>query len=291
IGFSDTELYWLYVLEYSTTHIIGSGVRYFSFFSDAANFSASMGMALVVFAIVAIYFRNLWTKGYFMAVALLAGYAMLISGTRSALAIPFVGFMVYILLSKQVRIFILGSVLLVGAFCFLNYTYIGQGNAVIRRARSAFNPNDRSLVVRLENQQKLRVIMADKPFGAGIGHGGGKAKIFAPDAPLSQIPTDSWLVQIWVETGIVGLVSHLLILFVVLGFGGFQVMFRLQHRQLRGVIAAFTAGIAGVVAMSYANEILGQLPMGVILYLCMTFIALSPELDRKLTLAGVDKNE
>ncbi|MEG2613938.1 MAG: O-antigen ligase family protein, partial [Alistipes sp.] len=235
--------------------------------------------------------RNLWTKGYFMAVALLAGYAMLISGTRSALAIPFVGFMVYILLSKQVRIFILGSVLLVGAFCFLNYTYIGQGNAVIRRARSAFNPNDRSLVVRLENQQKLRVIMADKPFGAGIGHGGGKAKIFAPDAPLSQIPTDSWLVQIWVETGIVGLVSHLLILFVVLGFGGFQVMFRLQHRQLRGVIAAFTAGIAGVVAMSYANEILGQLPMGVILYLCMTFIALSPELDRKLTLAGVDKNE
>jgi hypothetical protein len=34
--------------------------------------------------------------------------------------------------------------------------------------RSVFNTEDASLLVRLENQAKLKVYMADKPFGAGV---------------------------------------------------------------------------------------------------------------------------
>ncbi len=36
-GFNAAENYWLFVLGGRSTHIIHSGVRYFSFFSDAAN--------------------------------------------------------------------------------------------------------------------------------------------------------------------------------------------------------------------------------------------------------------
>ena len=57
-GFNAAENYWLFVLGGRSTHIIHSGVRYFSFFSDAANFGGSMGLSMVVFSISALYYRN-----------------------------------------------------------------------------------------------------------------------------------------------------------------------------------------------------------------------------------------
>ena len=44
-GFNQKELYFLYVLGGFKTHIIWSGIRYFSFFSDAANFGVHSAMA------------------------------------------------------------------------------------------------------------------------------------------------------------------------------------------------------------------------------------------------------
>lgn len=283
VGFNAAENYWLFVLGGHVTHIIYSGVRYFSFFSDAANFGAGMGLSMVVFSTAALYYRNPWMKLYLFAVAAAACYGMLISGTRSALAVPFAGYAVFILLSRNFRIMLAGGVLIAAAFVFLNFTSIGQGNAIIRRARSAFNTEDASFRVRLDNQAKLRELMADKPFGAGLGHGGGKAKQFAPDAPLSQIPTDSWYVMIWVETGVAGIVLHVGILLYVLAWGAYQVVFKLRNVQLRGLTAALLAGISGIAVMSYGNEVLGQIPTGVILYMSMAFVFLSPRFDRELS--------
>ena len=282
IGFNAAENYWLFVLGGRSTHIIRSGVRYFSFFSDAANFGASMGLSMVVFSISALYYRNPWIKTYLLLVAAAACYGMLISGTRSALAVPFIGYTVFIMMSRNIKVIVAGILLVLAAFVFLKFTTIGQGNAIVRRARSAFNTQDASFQVRLENQAKLRELMRDKPFGAGLGHGGGKAKTFAPDAPLSQIPTDSWFVMIWVETGVVGILLHIGILLYILARGAWLVVFKLRNVQLRGFTAALTAGISGIVVMAYANEVLGQIPTGAILYMCMGFIFLAPRFDREL---------
>lgn len=283
IGFNAAENYWLFVLGGRSTHIIRSGVRYFSFFSDAANFGASMGLSMVVFSISALYYRNPWIKTYLLLVAAAACYGMLISGTRSALAVPFIGYTAFIMMSRNIKVIVTGILLVLAAFVFLKFTTIGQGNAIVRRARSAFNTQDASFQVRLENQAKLRELMRDKPFGAGLGHGGGKAKTFAPDAPLSQIPTDSWFVMIWVETGVVGILLHIGILLYILARGAWLVVFKLRNVQLRGFTAALTAGISGIVVMAYANEVLGQIPTGAILYMCMGFIFLAPRFDRELT--------
>lgn len=282
IGFNAAENYWLFVEGGATTHIIYTGVRYFSVYSDAANFGAGMGLAMVVFSISALYYRNPWMKVYLLAVAAAACYGMLISGTRSALAVPFAGYAVFVALSRNFRMIVAGIFLITAAFIFLNFTTIGQGNPIIRRARSAFNTQDASFQVRLENQARLRELMRGKPFGAGLGHGGGKAKVFAPDAPLSQVPTDSWFVMIWVETGIVGLLLHIGILLYVLGRGAWLALFRLRDTQLRGLVAALVAGISGVVVMSYGNEVFGQIPTGAIIYMSMAFIFLSPHFDREL---------
>ena len=148
--------------------------------------------------------------------------------------------------------------------------------------QNAFITEDASFQVRLDNQARLRELMRGKPFGAGLGHGGGKAKTFAPNAALSQIPTDSWFVMVWVETGVVGILLHIGILLYILARGAYLVVFKLRNTQLRGFTAALTAGISGIVVMAYANEILGQIPTGAILYMSMGFIFLAPRFDREL---------
>lgn len=282
IGFDAAENYWLFVLGGRSTHIISTGVRYFSFFSDAANYGASMGLSLVVFTICGIYARSKAVRYWFYLVAAAACYGMLISGTRSALAVPFAGFSLFIVMARHTRIMIVGFVLLISAFVFLNYTHVGSGNALIRRARSAFNRNDPSYQLRLDNQKKLRGLMSDKPFGTGLGMGGGKALQYNPSSAIAQIPTDSWFVMVWVETGIVGLLLHLSILVYILARGVWLVVFRLKDPQLRGLTAALVAGMAGIMVASYANEIFGQIPTGVIMYMSMAFVFLSPGYDREL---------
>ena len=82
-GFNAAENYWLFVLGGRSTHIIHSGVRYFSFFSDAANFGGSMGLSMVVFSISALYYRNSWMKLYLLLVAAAAsGSASFLVGRR-----------------------------------------------------------------------------------------------------------------------------------------------------------------------------------------------------------------
>lgn len=54
-GFSSKDLYFLHVLGGWRTHIIWSGIRYFSCFSDAANYGVHAAMSAVVFTISAFF--------------------------------------------------------------------------------------------------------------------------------------------------------------------------------------------------------------------------------------------
>ena len=280
IGFDSAELYWLHVTGGSRTHIIQSGVRYFSFFSDAASFGCNMGMSLVVFGVTALYIHSKPLRVYYIAVALLAGYAMMISGTRAAIAVPFAGFAFFVLLSKQWKIMIPGALLILSLFVFFKFTYIGQGNAEIRRMRSAFNATeDASFIARMKNQEKMRLFMNDHPFGVGIG----EAKRAEPGDYLYQLPTDTTLVHVWVETGIVGLSIFLLIFLVTFLKGTYDIWFRIENRQLRGLLSALLGGVAGILVSSYGNEMLQQFPNGPTVYMSMAFIFMGPKFDKEIS--------
>ncbi len=279
IGFDPAEQYWLYVTGGSSTHIISSGTRYFSFFTDAASFGCGMGMSLVVFSIVAFYIRSKSLRIYFIVVALLAGYCMMISGTRAAIVVPFVGYAFFILLSKQWKIIIPGIVLIICAFVFFKYTYIGHGNTEIRRMRSAFNVSeDASFKLRQSNQERMKVFMVDYPFGIGIG----KAKRTEPGDYMYELPTDTSLVYVWVETGVVGLIFFLFIFLITFAKGTYDVWFRIQNKELKGILCALLAGVAGMLACAYGNEMLQQFPNGPIVYICMAFIFMGRKLDKVL---------
>jgi O-antigen ligase len=207
---------------------------------------------------------------------------MIISGTRGAISIPLAGFMTYFILRKNIRLLGIGVALISIVFIFFKFTTIGQDNANIRRMRTAFDPNDASLIVRLNNQKLLKNYLASRPFGGGIGHGGVKAQKYLPNAFLSQVATDSWYVLIWVEQGIIGLLLHLFILFYTVIKGSLKVMFRIQDPELKLKISALIAGMVGVMVASYGNAVLGGMPTGILIYISMAIILNCETLDKKI---------
>ena len=282
IGFDYYEKIWLYRDGGYTTHLIGSGTRYFSFFSDASIFGATMGMTMIVFLFLALIQKKRSTQIFFYIVSIASFYSLLLSGTRAAFIIPLVGSLIYIILSKNLSAKIISIVSIIIVFSFFSFTNIGNSNQYIRRMRTAFHPTeDASFQVRLANQQILKDYMADKPFGAGIGHAGVKAKEYTGDSPLSQIPTDSWFVMIWVETGIVGLILNIMIWISIIIYCSYIIIFKLKNPSIRGEMVALLSGITGILVASYGNEILGQMPVGVITYSCVAFIILGPDYERE----------
>lgn len=278
VDFAEQE--WLNEGNYKT-HILFGKLRVFSFLSDAGQFGATQGYAGVVSIIYAMAQTNRRSKLFFYIVGFMGLYGMLISGTRGSMSVPLAGFMVFFVLRKNVKVLSIGLGIIALVFIFFKFTLIGQGNAQIRRMRTAFDPNDASLQVRLNNQRLLKNYLASRPFGGGIGHGGVKAQKFLPNAFLSQVATDSWYVLIWVEQGIIGLLLHLFILFYVLIKSCYKIMYRIRSPQLKLKLSALTAGMAGVMVASYGNAVLGTMPTGTLIYISMAILMNSDYLDKQ----------
>lgn len=62
-------------------------------------------------------------------------------------------------------------------------------------------------------KKKLATYLKYKPFGEGLGLSGDGLGVKISTRFTTSIPTDSWYVKIWVETGIVGLILYLSMIF------------------------------------------------------------------------------
>ena len=272
----------------AVTHIIFGKLRIFSFLSDAALFGSTQGYAAVVFSIMALGEKNWKRRLFFLLVALLAFFGMFISGTRGAISVPLGGFFLYFILRKNWYVMISGFVLLAVVYIFFKYTTIGQDNQQIRRMRSAFDPNDPSLQIRLANQKKLSIYLASRPFGGGIGHAGVKAQRYLPNAFLSQVATDSWYVLIWAEQGIVGLALHLFILFYIMIKASYLIMKKIRDPVLKMKMTALASGMMGIMIASYGNAALGTMPTGMLIYVSMALMLNSAYLDKQIQSSNID---
>jgi len=272
------------------THVLFGKLRIFSFLSDAGQFGANQGYSAVVAGIVALAEDRKKYKIFFLVVAVLGIYGMLISGTRGSISVPFAGFALYFIHRKNKAVMLSGFIALVIVFVFFKYTTIGQNVDQIRRMRTAFDPNDASLQVRLENQKKLKVYLATRPLGGGIGHAGVKAKKYLPNAFLSNVATDSWYVLIWAEQGIIGLMLHLFILFYVLIKSSYLIMVKIRDPILKWKMSAMASGLFGVMVASYGNAVLGTMPTGMLVYTSMALLLNSEKFDQNpiISEANVD---
>ena len=280
-GFDSAELYWLFVEGGARTHLIHSGIRYFSFLSDAANFGITMGLSMTVFGISGFFVKTRWAKFLFWGAAIASTYGLLISGTRSAVAVPLAGLAVYTLLCRSIKnLFIAGGILIV-IVLFLTQTNIGNSNSIIRRVRSAFNKEDASFKVRGVNKAKMIPLMRDKPFGIGLGLSGGRSKRFNVHEQLSELPPDSLLTMYWLETGIVGLSLYLSLLVIIFIRASYIAMFIVKNKQLKNILFAIIAGLVGVFVAAYANDITTY-PNGILINILFVFLFIAPYYDKEL---------
>ncbi|WP_374048553.1 O-antigen ligase family protein [uncultured Bacteroides sp.] len=280
-GFTSSELYWLYVEGGARTHLIWSGIRFFSFFTDAANFGVNMGMALVTFSISLIYIKNNILKILLLSGIIAAAYGLGISGTRTAIAVPLAGLGFYIILSGSKKAAISGVLSLTIFVGFFIFTTIGDSNQYIRKMRSAFRPTeDASYLVRVENRKKIAEYMVDKPFGYGIGLGG-QGERFNPQK-LMPIPPDSWLVNVWTDTGIIGVTLYCIIHVILFAWCSWILKYRIRNKQLRGLLTAWLCMNAGFFVATYGNDVM-QYPNAIIVYTGFALCFAGVHIDKKLT--------
>jgi O-Antigen ligase len=281
MGVDRWEQTWLNVPGNRSTHILFGQLRVFSIYSDAGTFGSSMGYFGVMFIVLGIHEIKKNKKFFYFLIGLLSIFAMLISGTRSAIAVPLVGFAVYTVLTKKIKIMVTVGTIIFVVFFILKYTNIGQGNYDIRRMRSAFGEQNASMDVRSDNRKIFADYLRTRPFGGGVGSSGNWGLRFSPGTILAETATDGFYIQIWAEQGIVGLTFYLIMIFYFALKSTFLIFFRLKKPKNIFTAIAFTCGMYGLMVSSYTASSLGQLPNIIIVFTSMALISLMPEWEKE----------
>lgn len=280
-GFTEKEYYFLYAQGGWRTHIIWSGIRYFSCFSDANTYGTHSAMAAVTFIISSFFVKATWKRIYFFGIALCAIYSMGISGTRSAMAVIVGGLLMMTLIAKNGKAMIISGIVVSSLFCFFYFTNIGNSNPYIYKMRSTFHPTeDASYMARVENREKMKELMVSKPIGYGLGLSKGER---FNSREVMPYPPDSWLVSVWVETGIIGLSIYLFINGALFIWCGWILIFKLKNKRLRGMVAAWLCMNAGFFIASYAADSL-QYPNPMPVYIGFALCFAAPYIDKSITI-------
>ena len=282
VGFTPIDRHFLYVQEGYMTHIIYYGIRYFSIFSDAANYGGATGMAVAMFLIMGFHERRA-RRAYWWTVAGLALVGLFLSGTRSALVVPVAAILLYLALIRDWKKMIPISLALGAVVVLLAFTDIGGSVTSIRRARTIFDrKEDLSYQLRKENQARLRVLMKPLPFGNSLSMSGKHGRRYGDSSEISTIGTDSSLVKVWVESGIMGLLLYLAMMGYIFVKAAGIVFYKLKDPEVRGLTTGLLASIAGLFVMSTNNEVFMSIPNGMLVYIALGLIFLSPAYDREV---------
>ena len=59
-------------------------------------------------------------------------------------------------------------------------------------------------------------------------------------------------------------------------------MFKIRNDWLKFRMIAIICGYFGIMAASYGNGVLGQMPTGIIIYMSMAFLFMSEKFDKEL---------
>ena len=261
------------------THIVAGKLRVFSFYAEAAQFGASQGQLAIMCVVLAVGPYSKKRRIFYWLAGLVVFYGMLISGTRGAMGALLGGGLMFLILSKKVRILIIG--LAVGGLFIgmLKFTLIANGNDQIRRLRSSTNENDPSLLVRFANQKILRERLKTQPFGTGVGTIGMWGTTFNRHIPTATIAPDSLFVKVWVQYGIIGFVMWFGMMLFIIGKCA-AIVWTTRDPVLQNKLMALTAVSFGALVCSYGNEVMNQVPTMIIVYVSWALIWMSPRWDR-----------
>ena len=282
MGFDRSEWAWLLAVGMKT-HFVNGIIRYFSFFSEAANYGCCMGASAVVFGVLFLTTTSSKRDRLIFGIAAAAAlYGMMASGARAAIFVLAAGLMAYCVISKRISTLITTSILGALLIGFLLFTQIGQGNAMIRRMRSAFNKEDNSLAVREINKAMMKRYIDALPFGLGAGIRNNDVPPSNKNFYLATVPPDSTWVYVDIHYGHLGRLLFLLSFGGMIVIGGSKVLFNLKDKELCGQMAAIVAGSFAMFVAGYANQIMLQFPNAWLFFGNLSLVALAEEMEQQL---------
>jgi hypothetical protein len=282
IGLTAEENAWLQSRG-RTTHILAGGtlIRYFSVYSDAANYGIGIASTAVAFIIFGITSKIKKYKYFFLITGMACIWGMFPSGTRTATFCLIAGFIVYIFLSKSLKIAIPVSILFAIFVFILAFTTIGQGNQQIRRMRSAFDKNDASSNVRTINQETMKKYMKDAPWGIGLGMGYDNVPANNKFRRMATIPPDSEYVFIWLRTGVIGITLFLITTAIMFIGACWIVFFQLKSSSLRGIGSGMCCAFVAIQLGGYGNQVLMQFPNCLVFYGGLSIVYILPLMEKE----------
>ena len=282
IGMGSAENAWLQSRGRST-HILQGGtlIRYFSIYSDAANYGIGIASTAVAFLIFGITSKIRKYKIFFLIVGIACAWGMFPSGTRTGIVCLMAGIMAYVFLSKSFKIAIPVTILF-GLFAFiLVFTTIGNGNQQIRRMRSAFDKNDASANVRSLNQQAMKKYLDEAPWGIGMHIGYRNVPANNKYTFMATVPPDSEYVFIWIHTGIIGITTFLICTVIMLLGACRIVLFKIKSPSLRGIGAGFCCAMVSQQLGGYGNQVLMQFPNCLTFYGGLALVYILPIIEKE----------
>lgn len=279
-GFTEEEHIWMETRG-RVTHILNAGtlIRYFSTFSDAANYGCNAAGTAAAFIIFAITTKINKFRIFFTIVSILVIWGMFQSGTRTAIFCLAAGLLVYVVLSKSVKIAVPFSIVFAFFAFILVFTKIGEGNQQIRRMRTAFSKEDASLNVRDMNKEVMKKYIQDAPWGIGIGMNPENVPANNKFRKLVTIPPDSEYVHIWLRTGPIGITVFIITMLIMLGGACWTVLFKLKNKSLIGIGGGLCCAFVSIQLGGYANQVLMQFPNCLIFYGGLAIVYILPYIE------------
>lgn len=277
IGFTATEEAWLNADEERFMLIFQwDRMRVFSLFSDPTTFGILMGYMSMFCLLLATGPFKIWQRGLLLvsAGAMLLGMAY--AGSRTPFVMLPVGVIFYLVLTFKRQTILAGLLFfMIGAGFVLKST----NSAVVWRIQSAFRGESNDTIeVRMKNQDRIQPFIHSHPVGAGLGSTGYWGKRFTPDSWLASFAHDSLYVRLAVETGWLGLLIYMGLLFTALKTSIYY-YFRVKDPTIKVIYLGFSMNVFLLSLASYPQEAITLLPTSVIFYVMLAMIVRLKDFD------------
>jgi hypothetical protein len=277
IGFSQREMDWLLAdpLRYQL-YFTWARLRVFSFFGDPTSF----GIAVVYWGVLCLILATgpfrIWKRLVLAAIAFPMLLSMVYTGSRTPMMLLVLGAAFYFLMNINWTTVIVGAAFTLAVSVF---ALKPNGNPVIFRMQSAFRPQeDRSMLLRLENQTSIQPYIQSHPFGAGLASIGVWGKRFNGDSWLSGFAPDSAYVRVAVEAGWIGLIIFMSMFGVIL-WTCVRYAFRVRDPAIKVVYMAFANVLFLLTIANYPQEASYMIPTTLVFNVILAIVVRLKDFD------------
>jgi cell division protein FtsW (lipid II flippase) len=269
--FGYFEWEYKYVVRHDLVHLVFNYGRWRAIGSigSPSQFGIIMAFMCTVCLSLAFAATGFWRKIILWLATGITGLAMIYSGTRSAFVIVPIFLLVWVVLSKNPKMYLL---LFIGAIGMTILIITPSNNYHIQRIQSTFQPSaDASYQTRAKNRSMILPWIVKHPIGGGLGSTGIWGQRFSPGTFLANFPPDSGLIRVAVELGWVGLFFFLYLYYRIIIHGSLALL-KMRNPDYKAIVAGIIGGVVALLVVEWGQEVVGVFPMSILFWLLLAIL-------------------